>query len=175
MRLRLVPSQTASWEVGVNVAERIRQNTAHRRGAVWLVFFGLLLLIVLGTVNISAAVLRWDVEELAGNGAMSALMLGIILPLFSLACITLIARATDSLLWAALCLGALCAAAGPFLVLAAGGTWTTPTYLAGRWFSGEQLRLSQFTWIAGIPATAMAIGGVIGWTKQIRGSGQSSR
>ena len=68
----------------MDIAERIRFNTRHRQGQLKFVGLGLLLFVGVGVIQVTEALIVWDVERFNRGTAMSLLMLGIFIPMLSL-------------------------------------------------------------------------------------------
>jgi len=147
----------------MDIAERIRFNTRHRQGQLKFVGLGLLLFVGVGVIQVTEALIVWDVERFNRGTAMSLLMLGIFIPMLSLFVIGLTKRVTGTALWSSMVLGGLISASGPFLLLYSGSDWDTPVTFRGRWGNTSELTLTGFTWMAWIVAMLLLAGAVFGW------------
>lgn len=154
----------------MSIDQQIIEAGNYRRGAVWIVFVGMVFFTALTTAGYMWPILTWNVDRMANIGAGSAVYLGFFFPLLVISNAALRRRGLGSTLWNVIIVGGFIQVSAPVFIALLGGGWDTEVIFPGRTATAWTLR--GFIWLALVPGVLMVAGGIYGLlvlTSQKRG------
>lgn len=154
----------------MSIDQQIIEAGNYRRGAVWIVFVGMVFFTALTIVGYLWSIFTWDLDRMADIGAGSAVYLGFFFPLLVISNAALQRRGLGSTLWYVVIAGGLIQISAPVFIALLGGGWDTEVIFPGRTATTWTLR--GFIWLALVPGVLMVAGGIYGLvqlTSQKRG------